>query len=82
VPLLPLAGEWLAEAGFCVGARARVSVVEPGRLVVTHVDEAGEELAPLRPLVWIGAEELARLAAAPPAAACAPAGGGPWLSGG
>ena len=39
----------------------RVSVVEPGRLVVTHVDEAGEELAPLRPLVWIGAEELGRL---------------------
>ena len=59
-----------------MGARVRVSVVEPGRLVVTHVDEAGEELAPLRPLVWIGAEELGRLASATPAAACAPAGVG------
>ena len=45
VPLVQLAGKWLAEAGFPMGARVTVSVVEDGRLVLARVDEAEEEPA-------------------------------------
>ncbi len=44
VAYLPLAGRWLTEAGFPVGARVTVEAVEDGRLVVPRVDE-GEEPA-------------------------------------
>jgi hypothetical protein len=40
VPYLPLAGRWLAEAGFPTGARVAVQVVEDGKLVVRRVEEA------------------------------------------
>jgi hypothetical protein len=39
VAYLPLAGEWLAEAGFPVGTRVVVEVVEDGELVVRRVEE-------------------------------------------
>lgn len=42
VPLLQLAGTWLAEAGFTVGGEVRVRA-EYGRLVVTLRDVDGEE---------------------------------------
>ena len=39
VPYLPLAGQWLAEAGFPAGARVAVEVVGDGELVVRRVEE-------------------------------------------
>jgi antitoxin component of MazEF toxin-antitoxin module len=39
VPYLPLAGNWLAEAGFPAGARVAVEVVGDGELVVRRVEE-------------------------------------------
>ncbi len=45
LPLVQLVGDWLAEAGFPVGARVAVEAVEDGRLVLTRVDEAVEEPA-------------------------------------
>lgn len=63
-PRLELSGYWLADAGFPVGARVEVEVVEPGRLVVTRVDEEGTALQGLLPLLWIPAERLAALEAA------------------
>jgi hypothetical protein len=44
VPLLQLAGQWLAEAGFPVGTKVRVEVVEDGRVLVSRVDAWEEEL--------------------------------------
>jgi len=58
LPLLQLVGSWLADAGFPVEAPVEVEVVEPGRLMVTRVDEEGVELDGLAPLVWIPAEQL------------------------
>lgn len=40
LPLVQLAGGWLAEAGFPVGARVLVETVEDGRLVLTRMDDA------------------------------------------
>jgi len=60
-PLLKLAGAWLEAAGFPVEALVEVEVVEPGRLVVTRVEEEGVELGKLLPLVWIPAERLAAI---------------------
>lgn len=45
MPLVQLVGDWLAQAGFPVGARVAVEAVEDGRLVLTRVDEAVEEPA-------------------------------------
>jgi len=59
-PRLELAGSWLEEAGFPVGARVEVEVVEPGRLVVTRQDLEGP-LPNLLPLVWIPVERLAAI---------------------
>jgi hypothetical protein len=58
VPRLDLAGLWLSDAGFPVGVEVRVEVVEAGRLVVTRVEEGGDEHQGLLPLVWIPAEQL------------------------
>jgi len=58
LPLLQLVGSWLTDAGFPEDAPVEVEVVEPGRLVVTRVDEDGVELDGLSPLVWIPAEQL------------------------
>ena len=60
VPMVQLAGKWLAEAGFPMGARVVATVVEDGHLVLTRVDEAEE--APARwPGRWaaveVGADE-------------------------
>lgn len=59
-PRLELSGPWLEEAGFPAGSRVSVSVVEPGRLVVTREDVEGP-VPSLLPLVWIPAERLAGL---------------------
>ena len=64
IPMLRLAGSWLGEAGFPVGSRVRVEVVEAGRLVLTRLDEQGEEVAELAGLVWVPAEQLAACARA------------------
>ena len=56
--MIRLSGSWLSAAGFPVGARVRVEVVEAGRLVLTRLDEEGEELGELAGLVWIPAAEL------------------------
>lgn len=40
LPLVQLAGGWLAEAGFPVGTRVLVEAVEDGRMVLTRVDDA------------------------------------------
>lgn len=56
LPLVQLVGDWLAEAGFPVGARVAVEAVEDGRLVLTRVDEAVEE--PARwPQRWVLTEK-------------------------
>jgi Toxin SymE, type I toxin-antitoxin system len=57
-PRLELAGYWLEDAGFPVGVRVEVDVVEPGRLVVTRQDLGGP-LPELLPLVWVPVERLA-----------------------
>lgn len=59
-PRLELTGAWLAEAGFPVGAQVEVTVVEPGRLVVTRLDLEGP-LPNLLPLVWVPVEKLAAI---------------------
>lgn len=59
-PRLELAGAWLADAGFPVGAQVEVAVVEPGRLVVTRVDLEGP-VPNVLPLVWVPVEKLAAL---------------------
>ena len=56
-PRLELTGPWLEQAGFPVGSRVEVEVVEPGRLVVTRVDLDGP-LPNLLPLVWLPVEQL------------------------
>lgn len=58
-PRMELSGYWLEDAGFPVGARVEVEVVEPGRLVLTRQDLEGP-LPTLLPLVWV---PVARLAA-------------------
>jgi len=60
VPGLQLAGLWLEDAGFPVGARVEVEVVEPGRLVMTRQDLGGP-LPNLLPLVWVPVERLAAI---------------------
>ena len=40
-PFLPLKGQWLAEVGFYIGARAHVKV-EWQRLTITLIDEGAE----------------------------------------
>ena len=40
LPLVQLAGDWLAEAGFPVGSRVLVEAAGDGRLVLTRVDDA------------------------------------------
>jgi Toxin SymE, type I toxin-antitoxin system len=60
VPALELAGPWLEDAGFPVGAQVAVDVVEPGRLVVTRVEEDGSAQE-LLPLLWIPAGAIGRL---------------------
>ena len=62
-PRLELSGYWLEDAGFPVGARVEVEVVEPGRLVVTRQDLKGP-LPNLLPLVWVPVERLAAIEAA------------------
>jgi len=62
-PRLELAGSWLEDAGFPVGARVEVEVVEPGRLVMTRQDLGGP-LPNLLPLVWVPVERLAAIEAA------------------
>jgi hypothetical protein len=59
-PRLELSGYWLADAGFPVGARVEVEVVEPGRLVMTRQDLGGP-LPNLLPLVWVPVEQLASI---------------------
>lgn len=59
-PLLLLAGLWLKEAGFYVGARVRVDVLGEGRLVVTLVEQ-GREDEELQPVVWVPAEQIGRI---------------------
>ena len=59
-PRLDLSGPWLEAAGFPVGSRVEVEVVEPGRLVVTRADVGGP-LLNLLPLVWVPVEQLAAL---------------------
>jgi|GEM_PF-3145542 len=59
-PRLELSGYWLEDAGFPVGARVEVEVVEPGRLVVTRQDLEGP-LPNLLPLVWVPVERLAAI---------------------
>jgi Toxin SymE, type I toxin-antitoxin system len=59
-PRLDLAGYWLQDAGFPVGARVEVEVVELGRLVVTRQDLEGP-LPNLLPLVWVPVERLAAI---------------------
>lgn len=49
VPYLPLAGQWLAEAGFPAGTRVLVEVVEDGELVVRRVEE-GEVVEARQPV--------------------------------
>lgn len=61
VPILQLAGPWLEEAGFPIGAEVAVEVVEPGSLLVTRVKGEAEAGELLLPLVWIPAEQLGRL---------------------
>ena len=73
-PQLELAGSWLEDAGFPVGARVEVEVVEPGRLVMTRQDLEGP-LPNLLPLVWVSVEPLASIEEAGEAAGVAP-----WLS--
>lgn len=58
VPMLRLMGSWLKEAGFPTCSRVRVEVVEAGRLVLSRIDESGEELSELKGLVWIPADQL------------------------
>jgi Toxin SymE, type I toxin-antitoxin system len=60
-PILRLAGPWLEEAGFPIGAEVAVEVVEPGSLLVTRVKGEAEAGELLLPLVWISAEQLGRL---------------------
>jgi len=43
VPLLQLAGRWLAEAGLPVGTKVRIEVVEDGRVMITRVEAWEEE---------------------------------------
>ena len=62
-PRLELSEYWLDEAGFPVGSRVEVEVVEPGRLVVTRQDLEGP-LPNLLPLVWVPVERLAAIEAA------------------
>jgi len=57
-PRLTVIGLWLTDAGFPVDALVEVEVVEPGRLMVTRLDEEGVEVDGLSPLVWIPAEQL------------------------
>jgi hypothetical protein len=59
-PRLELAGYWLEDAGFPIGSRVEVEVVEPGRLVMTRVDLEGP-LPDLLPLVWVPMERLAAI---------------------
>jgi hypothetical protein len=59
-PRLELAGYWLEDAGFPVGSRVEVGVVEPGRLVMTRQDLGGP-LPNLLPLVWVPVEQVASI---------------------
>lgn len=59
-PRMELAGYWLEDAGFLVGGRVEVEVVEPGRLVMTRQDLEGP-LPNLLPLVWVPVEQLASI---------------------
>ena len=59
-PRLELAGYWLEDAGFPVGAWVEVEVVEPGRLLMTRQDLRGP-LPNLLPLVWVSVERLAAI---------------------
>jgi len=45
LPLVQLVGSWLEGAGFPVGARVRVDVIEDGRLMLSRVDDCEEELS-------------------------------------
>jgi Toxin SymE, type I toxin-antitoxin system len=58
-PRLELSGCWLEDAGFPIGIRVRVEVVEPGRLEVRRVPRASSAQGRL-PLVWIPAEQIGR----------------------
>jgi Toxin SymE, type I toxin-antitoxin system len=69
-PRLELAGYWLEDAGFPVGARVEVEVVEPGRLVMTRQDLEGP-LPNLLPLVWVPVDRLASIEEAREAAEAA-----------
>jgi len=62
-PRLELSGCWLEDAGFPIGSRVEVKVVEPGRLVLTRVDLGGP-LPELLPLLWVPVERLAAIEAA------------------
>jgi len=59
-PRLELSGYWLEDAGFPVGSRVEVEVVEPGRLVMTRQDLGGP-LPNLLPLVWVPVDQLAAI---------------------
>lgn len=60
MPTLELVGPWLEDAGFPIGALVAVDVVEPGRMVVTRVEEDGSAQE-LLPLLWIPAGDIGRL---------------------
>jgi len=52
LPLVQLVGSWLERAGFPVGARVRVEVVEDGRLVLSRVEEWEAEAEAARAVAW------------------------------
>ncbi len=52
LPLVQLVGSWLEEAGFPVGTRVRVEVVEDGRLVLSRVEEWDVEKEAARVGAW------------------------------
>jgi len=59
LPLVQLVGSWLEEAGFPVGARVRVEVVEDGRLVLSRVEEWEVEKEAARAAAWERASSAA-----------------------
>jgi len=57
--LIQLVGSWLEAAGFPVGARVRVEVVEEGRLVLSRVEEWEAEAEAARAVAWESASSPA-----------------------
>jgi len=55
-PLIRLSGRWLTGLGFPLGAKVEVEA-EPGRLVLTALDEIGADPVPVSEVCEPGAEE-------------------------